>query len=113
MKRSSWKHVSQPLYTHGLKHVLLAGLHCCWGWFGHLIAPAFLPLEVHQACLTGGRLRGQPRTCWRDYICRFVWKQLRVPPEELREVVGGQMSGFFAVHIATKTPGGRSGKEIA
>ncbi|KAI3372917.1 hypothetical protein L3Q82_023365 [Scortum barcoo] len=44
--------------------------------------------EVFQACPTGRRPRGRPRTRWRDYVSRLAWERLGVPPEELEEVSG-------------------------
>ncbi|KAI3356992.1 hypothetical protein L3Q82_003630 [Scortum barcoo] len=52
--------------------------------------PGRLPREVFQACPTGRRPRGKPRTRWRDYVSRLAWERLRVPPEELEEVSGGE-----------------------
>ncbi|KAI3362770.1 hypothetical protein L3Q82_001822 [Scortum barcoo] len=39
-------------------------------WLGHLfrMPPGRLPREVFQACPTGRRPRGRPRTRWRDYV---------------------------------------------
>ncbi|KAI3355548.1 hypothetical protein L3Q82_018375 [Scortum barcoo] len=44
--------------------------------------------EVFQACPTGRRPRGRPRTRWRDYVSRLAWERLGIPPEELEEVSG-------------------------
>ncbi|KAI3357929.1 hypothetical protein L3Q82_016319 [Scortum barcoo] len=45
--------------------------------------------KVFQACPTGRRPRGRPRTRWRDYVSRLAWERLfGVPPEELEEVSG-------------------------
>ncbi|KAK3556755.1 hypothetical protein QTP70_016699 [Hemibagrus guttatus] len=59
-------------------------------WLGHLfrMPPGRLPEEVFRACPTGKRLRGRPRTCWRDYVFWLAWERLGVPPEELEEVSG-------------------------
>ncbi|KAI3366014.1 hypothetical protein L3Q82_009842 [Scortum barcoo] len=59
-------------------------------WLGHLfrMPPGRLPREVFQACPTGRRPRGRPRTRWRDYVSRLAWERLGVPPEELEEVSG-------------------------
>ncbi|KAI3365373.1 hypothetical protein L3Q82_010460 [Scortum barcoo] len=48
-----------------------------------------LPREVFQACPTGRRPRGRPRTRWRDYVSRVAWERLGVPPEELDPEVSG------------------------
>ncbi|CAM4603447.1 unnamed protein product [Leuciscus chuanchicus] len=57
-------------------------------WLGHLfrMPPGRLPGKVFQACPTGRRPRGRPRTRWRDYVSRLAWERLSVPPEELEEV---------------------------
>ncbi|KAK3528665.1 hypothetical protein QTP70_007204 [Hemibagrus guttatus] len=57
-------------------------------WLGHLfrMPPGRLPGEVFQACPTGKRPRGRPRTRWRDYVSWLAWERLGVPPEELEEV---------------------------
>ncbi|KAI3361250.1 hypothetical protein L3Q82_012922, partial [Scortum barcoo] len=44
--------------------------------------------EVFQACPTGRRPRGRPRTRWRDYVSQLAWERLGIPPEELEEVFG-------------------------
>ncbi|KAI3373297.1 hypothetical protein L3Q82_006596 [Scortum barcoo] len=54
------------------------------GWLG---APLEIG-EVFQACPTGRRPRGRPRTRWRDYVSRLAWERLGIPPEELEEVSG-------------------------
>ncbi|KAI3360616.1 hypothetical protein L3Q82_002482 [Scortum barcoo] len=43
---------------------------------------------MFQACPTGRRPRGRPRTRWRDYVSRLAWERLGIPPEELEEVSG-------------------------
>ncbi|KAI3375665.1 hypothetical protein L3Q82_003973 [Scortum barcoo] len=59
-------------------------------WLGHLfrMPPGCLPREVFQACPTGRRPWGRPRTRWRDYVSRLAWERLGVPLEELEEVSG-------------------------
>ncbi|KAI3369206.1 hypothetical protein L3Q82_007445 [Scortum barcoo] len=60
-------------------------------WLGHLfrMPPGLrLPREVFQACPTGRRPRGRPRTRWRDYVSQLAWERLGVPLEELEEVSG-------------------------
>ncbi|KAK3515128.1 hypothetical protein QTP70_007237 [Hemibagrus guttatus] len=59
-------------------------------WLRHLfrMPPGRLLGEVFQACPTGKRPRGRPRTRWRDYVSRLAWKRLGVPPEELEDVSG-------------------------
>ncbi|KAK3531087.1 hypothetical protein QTP70_010370 [Hemibagrus guttatus] len=59
-------------------------------WLGHLfrMPPGRLPGEVFQACPTGKRPRGRPRTPWRDHVSRLAWERLEVPLEELEEVSG-------------------------
>ncbi|KAI3377115.1 hypothetical protein L3Q82_000066 [Scortum barcoo] len=64
-------------------------------WLGHLfrMPPGRLPREVFQACPTGRRPRGRPKdTLLRDYVSRLAWERLGVPPEELEEVSGVQLS---------------------
>ncbi|KAI3362067.1 hypothetical protein L3Q82_012215 [Scortum barcoo] len=61
------------------------------GWLGDPLEIGHLgrlPREVFQACPTGRRPRGRPRTRWRDYVSRLAWERLGVPPEELEEVSG-------------------------
>ncbi|KAI3360279.1 hypothetical protein L3Q82_014587 [Scortum barcoo] len=67
-------------------------------WPGHLfrMPPGRLPREVFQACPTGRRPRGRPRTRWRDYVSRLAWERLGVPPEELEEVSGATVAAFAA-----------------
>ncbi|KAI3375427.1 hypothetical protein L3Q82_021913 [Scortum barcoo] len=50
--------------------------------------PGRLPREVFQACPTGRRPQGRPRTRWRDYVSQLAWERLGVLPEELEEVSG-------------------------
>ncbi|KAI3355238.1 hypothetical protein L3Q82_018092, partial [Scortum barcoo] len=50
--------------------------------------PGRLPREVFQACPTGRRPQGRPRTRWRDYVSQLAWERLGIPPEELEEVSG-------------------------
>ncbi|KAK3545823.1 hypothetical protein QTP70_015266, partial [Hemibagrus guttatus] len=59
-------------------------------WLGHLFRMPLgrLPGEVFQACPTGKRPRGRPRTRWRDYVSRLAWEHLGVPPEELEDMSG-------------------------
>ncbi|KAK0133573.1 putative uncharacterized transposon-derived protein F52C9.6 [Merluccius polli] len=59
-------------------------------WLGHLVRmpPGRLPGEVFRARPTCRRLRGRPRTCWRDYVSRLAWERLGIPQEELDEVAG-------------------------
>ncbi|KAK3545104.1 hypothetical protein QTP70_000616 [Hemibagrus guttatus] len=72
-------------------------------WLGHLFRMTLgrLPGEVFQACPTGKRPRGRPRTRWRDYVSRLAWERLGVPPEELGEVSGERepdsLSRFWVV----------------
>ncbi|KAI3357646.1 hypothetical protein L3Q82_016059 [Scortum barcoo] len=63
-------------------------------WLGHLfrMPPGRLPREVFQACPTGRRPRGRPRTRWRNYVSRLAWERLGVPPEELEEVSGSPLA---------------------
>ncbi len=45
-----------------------------------------LPMEVFQACPTGRRPRGRPRSRWRDYISALAWEHLGFPQSELADV---------------------------
>jgi hypothetical protein len=53
-----------------------------------------LPRDVFKARPVGRRLRGRPRTRWRDYISTLAWERLGISPSELvnvareREVMG-------------------------
>ncbi|KAI3359537.1 hypothetical protein L3Q82_013940, partial [Scortum barcoo] len=53
-------------------------------WLGHLfrMPPGRLPREVFQACPTGRRPRGRPRTRWRDYVSRLAWETPRRSPRK-------------------------------
>ncbi|PWA16842.1 hypothetical protein CCH79_00012754 [Gambusia affinis] len=59
-------------------------------WLGCLLRLPFgrLPGEVFQACPTGRRPKGRPRTRWRDYVSWLAWERLGIPPEELEQVAG-------------------------
>ncbi|KAI3375654.1 hypothetical protein L3Q82_003714 [Scortum barcoo] len=59
--------------------------------------PGRLPREVFQACPTGRRPRGRPRTRWRDYVSQLAWERLGVPPEELEEVSGVREGGKIPI----------------
>uniref|UniRef100_A0A8C6NIQ5 Reverse transcriptase domain-containing protein n=1 Tax=Nothobranchius furzeri TaxID=105023 RepID=A0A8C6NIQ5_NOTFU len=50
--------------------------------------PGCLPGEVFQACLTGRRPKGRPRTRWRDYVPHLAKERLGISPEELAQVAG-------------------------
>ncbi|KAK3511556.1 hypothetical protein QTP70_009656 [Hemibagrus guttatus] len=77
-------------------------------WLGHLfrMPPGRLPGEVFQACPTGKRPRGRPRTRWRDYVSRLAWERLGVPPEELEKVSGeregSQRRGLETIDFNTR-----------
>ncbi|KAI3353763.1 hypothetical protein L3Q82_004842 [Scortum barcoo] len=74
-------------------------------WLGHLfrMPPGRLPREVFQACPTGRRPRGRPRTRWRNYVSRLAWERLGVPPEELEEVSGNLRFTVCGSPIKTKS----------
>ena len=57
-------------------------------WFGHLsrMPAGRLPREVYQACPTGSRPRGRPRTRWRNYISDLAKERLGIPEPELANV---------------------------
>ncbi|KAI3359235.1 hypothetical protein L3Q82_002753 [Scortum barcoo] len=50
--------------------------------------PGRLPREVFQACPTGRRPRGRPRTRWRDYVSRLAWERLGIPRKSWRKCLG-------------------------
>ncbi|KAK3505719.1 hypothetical protein QTP70_020512 [Hemibagrus guttatus] len=78
-------------------------------WLGHLfrMPPGRLPGEVFQACPTGKRPRGRPRTRWRDYISRLAWEHLGVPPEELEEVSVEREVWASLLRLLPPRPGSR------
>ncbi|KAI3377231.1 hypothetical protein L3Q82_009143 [Scortum barcoo] len=67
--------------------------------------PGRLPREVFQACPTGRRPRGRPRTRWRDYVSRTGLGTPRDPPEELEEVSGvREVSGHLCSDCCLRDP---------
>ncbi|KAK3518725.1 hypothetical protein QTP70_008916 [Hemibagrus guttatus] len=76
-------------------------------WLGHLfrMPPGRLPGGVFQACPTGKRPRGRPRTRWRDYVSRLAWERLGVPPEELEEVSGEREVWASLLRLLPPRPG--------
>ncbi|KAK3508670.1 hypothetical protein QTP70_003319 [Hemibagrus guttatus] len=76
-------------------------------WLGHLfrMPPGRLPGEVFRACPTGKRLRGRPRTRWRDYVSRLALERLGVPPEELEEVSGEREVWASLLRLLPPRPG--------
>ncbi|KAI3362656.1 hypothetical protein L3Q82_001730 [Scortum barcoo] len=76
-------------------------------WLGHLfrMPPGRLPREVFQACPTGRRPRGRPRTRWRNYVSRLAWERLGVPPEELEEVSGVREVWASLLRLLPPRPG--------
>ena len=76
-------------------------------WLGHLyrMPPGRLPREVFQACPTGRRPRGRPRTRWRDYVSRLAWERLGIPPEELEEVSGVREVWASLLRLLPPRPG--------
>ncbi|KAI3360385.1 hypothetical protein L3Q82_002297 [Scortum barcoo] len=68
--------------------------------------PGRLPREVFQACPTGRRPRGRPRTRWRDYVSRLLaWERLGIPPEELEEVSGAYVDrGHVSIILILQLP---------
>ncbi|KAI3353792.1 hypothetical protein L3Q82_005015 [Scortum barcoo] len=67
--------------------------------------PGRLPREVFQACPTGRRPRGRPRTRWRNYVSRLAWERLGVPPEELEEVSGVREVWASLLRLLPPRPG--------
>ncbi|KAI3365359.1 hypothetical protein L3Q82_010444 [Scortum barcoo] len=70
-------------------------------WLGHLfrMPPGRLPREVSQACPTGRRPRGRPRTRWRDYVSRLAWERLSGSPGR----AGGSVWGEGGLGISAQT----------
>ncbi|KAI3377487.1 hypothetical protein L3Q82_008668, partial [Scortum barcoo] len=71
-------------------------------WLGHLfrMPPGRLPREVFQACPTGRRPRGRPRTRWRDYVSLgLAWERLGDPPGR----AGGSVWGEGGLGISAQT----------
>ncbi|KAI3359832.1 hypothetical protein L3Q82_013828, partial [Scortum barcoo] len=76
-------------------------------WLGHLfqMPPGRLPREVFQACPTGRRPRGRPRTRWRDYVSRTGLGTPRGPPGRAGGSVWGEGSlGISAQSAASRDP---------
>ncbi|KAI3365324.1 hypothetical protein L3Q82_010414, partial [Scortum barcoo] len=70
-------------------------------WASISDAPGRLPREVFQACPTGRRPRGRPRTRWRDYVSRtgLAWERLGDPPGR----AGGSVWGEGGLGISAQT----------
>ncbi|KAI3359900.1 hypothetical protein L3Q82_014258 [Scortum barcoo] len=70
-------------------------------WLGHLfrMPPGRLPREVFQACPTGRRPRGRPRTRWRDYVSSAGLGTPRGPPGR----AGGSVWGEGSLGISAQT----------
>ncbi|KAI3364724.1 hypothetical protein L3Q82_010853, partial [Scortum barcoo] len=69
-------------------------------WLGHLfrMPPGRLPREVFQACPTGRRPRGRPRTRWRDYVSQLAWEHPGPPGR-----AGGSVWGEGSLGISAQT----------
>ena len=72
----------------GLEPLLLRLERSQLRWFRHLVRMPLerLPREVLEACPTGGRPRGRPRTRWRDYINSLAWDRLGIPQDQVANV---------------------------
>ncbi|KAI3354190.1 hypothetical protein L3Q82_018725, partial [Scortum barcoo] len=73
---------------------------CQLRWLGHLfrMPPGRLPREVFQACPTGRRPRGRPRTRWRDYVSWLAWERLGIPcKKSWRKYLGSGKSGYLCL----------------
>ncbi|KAI3353353.1 hypothetical protein L3Q82_019888, partial [Scortum barcoo] len=68
-------------------------------WASVSDAPGRLPREVFQACPTGRRPRGRPRTRWRDYVSRLAWERLGSPAGR----AGGSVWGEGSLGISAQT----------
>ncbi|KAI3375367.1 hypothetical protein L3Q82_021856, partial [Scortum barcoo] len=75
------------------------------GVAGRSLRDRRLPREVFQACPTGRRPRGRPRTRWRDYVSRLAWERLGIPPEELEEVSGVREVWASLLRLLPPRPG--------
>lgn len=60
-------------------------------------SPGHLPREVFQACPTGRRPRGRPRTCWRDYVSWLVSEHFGILPEVVEEENRVEKSGHLGL----------------
>lgn len=49
-------------------------------WYLNRMLPGHLLGEVFQACSTGRRPGGRPKTHWRDYVTLLAWKYFRSWP---------------------------------
>ncbi|KAI3372636.1 hypothetical protein L3Q82_023109 [Scortum barcoo] len=79
-------------------------------WLGHLfrMPPGRLPREVFQACPTGRRPRGRPRTRWRDYVSQLAWETPRGPPGR----AGGSVWELRWLGHLFRMPPGRLPREV-
>ncbi|KAI3369677.1 hypothetical protein L3Q82_024519, partial [Scortum barcoo] len=67
--------------------------------------PGRLPREVFQACPTGRRPRGRPRTHWRDFVSQLAWERLGVPPGRAGGSVWGEgKSGHLCLDCCLRDP---------
>ncbi|XP_077357485.1 uncharacterized protein LOC144004267 isoform X2 [Festucalex cinctus] len=75
-ERGDWQEVRSSFIPEGLgvEPLLLRIERSQLRWLRHLVPvpPGRLPGEVFRACPTGGRLRGRPRTRWRDDVSRLA-----------------------------------------
>ena len=55
-------------------------------WYGHVTRMSHERIAKQQidAFPSGKRLRGRPRTRWRDYAKDLAWSRLEIPTAELR-----------------------------
>ena len=52
-----------------------------------------------NALPSGKRLRGRPRTRWRNYVKHLAWSRLEIPPVELSLVAGDRDTWRFQLEL--------------
>ncbi|KAF7663362.1 hypothetical protein LDENG_00212460 [Lucifuga dentata] len=73
--------------------------------------PGRLPREVFQACRTGKRPQGRPRTRWRDYISWLAWECLGVPQKELEGLAKDREVWAGLLNLLPPRPGPRRAED--
>uniref|UniRef100_A0A8C6W0Z1 Reverse transcriptase domain-containing protein n=1 Tax=Nothobranchius furzeri TaxID=105023 RepID=A0A8C6W0Z1_NOTFU len=75
-------------------------------WLGHLVRmpPGRLPGEVFRALPTGRRLKGRPRTRWRDYVSHLARERLGIPRRSWPKWLGRRKSGPLALGYCPRDP---------
>lgn len=57
-----------------------------WHRYLFRMSLGYLPRELFQACTTGRRTQGRPRTCWGDNVPQLTWERLGILPTGMGEV---------------------------